>query len=568
MAFNSFQYAAFLALVVFGYWALPRTARKLLLLAGSYVFYAWVDVRFVAILLGTTLVDFWVARVMGRSTDPRLRRLLLTISVGSNLLTLAFFKYFDWFRGPIERVLETVGFNEPRVALVVVLPVGISFYTFSTLSYTIDVYRREIEPTPSLVDFMVFISYFPHLLAGPIIRARRMLPQIVNLPESPKPNQMREGLELIFIGLFQKVAIADALSPATAQVFSQYGDGTGPAGPGWVNLWVATLAAVIQFTFDFAGYSNMARGSSKLLGIELPYNFRQPLTRSRNFRDFWRRDHMTMMAWFRDYLYRPLRGRGRGWAWSAVCLCIVFALSGLWHDDGLVWITWGFVMGGVLSIELWVAQRADARRRAARRRARVAARAARDVADGAGERPPVGVGDGNGDGTGEGELASVGAVSPPTADLGGPAGTVLESSDRVGSSGGVTRRRDRAAEEAAVRSVSRLPGWWPVVAPVYVFIMVAVQHAWVRTGSVEASVRLYGQLVWPRFAPVDQNLMILFAYALVALVLLDRREAEIERHEGKADPMTLGRAVAYGTMVVLIIAFSGQAPVPFVYFQI
>ncbi len=552
MAFNSFQYAAFLALVVFAYWALPRTPRKLLLLGASYVFYAWVDVRFTAILLATTMVDFTVARVMGRSTDPRLRRLLLTVSVGSNLLTLAFFKYFDWFRVPVERALETIGFNEPRVALVVVLPIGISFYTFSTLSYTIDVYRREIEATPSLVDFMVFISYFPHLLAGPIIRAKRMLPQIVDLPTSPKREQMREGLELIFIGLFQKVAIADALSPATAQVFSQFGDGTGAAGPGWVNLWVATLAAVIQFTFDFAGYSNIARGSSKLLGIELPYNFRQPLTRSRNFRDFWRRDHMTMMAWFRDYLYRPLRGRGRGWAWSAVCLCIVFALSGLWHDDGLVWITWGFVMGGVLSIELWVSQRADARRRAARKAARAAAKAA-------GEPPPSSLTPGLAEGDG--------AVAVPVADLGGPAGTALGLATTP-ASGGIVRRRDRRSEELAVASVSRLPSWWPLVAPVYVFIMVAVQHAWVRTGSVESSLRLYGQLAWPRLAPIDQNLLMLFGYALLALILLDRREAEIERHEGKPDPMTLGRAVAYGAMVVLIVVFSGQAPVPFVYFQI
>ncbi|MGI8939958.1 MAG: MBOAT family O-acyltransferase [Iamia sp.] len=554
MAFNSFQYATFLALVIFGYWSLPRTGRKLLILGASYFFYAWVDIRFTAILLGTTLIDFTVARAMGRSTDDRARRLLLTVSVGSNLLTLAFFKYFDWFRAPVERVLETLGFTDARVALVVVLPIGISFYTFSTLSYTIDVYRREIEPTKSLIDFMVFISYFPHLLAGPIIRAKRMMPQIQDLPKSPKTQQMREGLELIFIGLFQKVAIADALSPATAQVFSQFGDGTGSSGPGWVNLWVATLAAVIQFTLDFAGYSNIARGSSKLLGIELPYNFRQPLTRSRNFRDFWRRDHMTLMAWFRDYLYRPLRGKGHGALWNSAALCIVFALSGLWHDDGLVWLTWGFVMGGVLSIELWVAQRADARRRAARKRARAKVRAEREAGDeGPGTLVPGG------------EVE--GALAVPTMDLGGPAGTAA-GIDHGQVSAGVIRRRDRAAEQAAADRVSRLPAWWPIVAPVYVFIMVAVQHAWVRTGSVGASLRLYGQLLWPRFAPIDQNLMILFAYALGALILLDRREAEIERRDGKTDPMTLGRALGYGAMVVLIVIYSGQAPVPFVYFQI
>lgn len=554
--FNSFQYAAFLALVVFGYWALPRTGRKLLLLAASYVFYAWVDVRFTAILLATTMIDFAVAQAMGRSDDPRLRRLLLTVSVGSNLLTLAFFKYFDWFREPVERVLEVMGFADPRVALVVVLPIGISFYTFSTLSYTIDVYRREIEPTPSLIDFMVFISYFPHLLAGPIIRAKRMLPQIVRLPARPRPEQVREGLELIFIGLFQKVAIADALSPATAQVFSQFGDGTGPTGPGWVNLWVATLAAVIQFTLDFAGYSNIARGSSKLLGLELPYNFRQPLTKSRNFRDFWRRDHMTMMAWFRDYLYRPLRGRGRGAAWSALSLCIVFALSGLWHDDGLVWLTWGFVMGGVLSLELWVSQRADARRRAARRAAKARATAVPQASGGTRDAGAVALAEGSDDATAE-----------PSADLGGPAGTPL-GLDRGRASQGIIRRRDRQDELDAGTRASRLPSWWPVVAPVYVFVLVAVQHAWVRTGSVASSLRLYGQLAWPRLAPVDQNLVILFVYALAALVLLDRREAEIERNEGKPDPMTLGRAVAYATMVVLIVVYSGQAPVPFVYFQI
>lgn len=553
MAFNSIQYAVFLTLVVFLYWALPRTYRKLLILGASYVFYAWVDVRFTAILLATTLIDFAVARVMGRSTDPRARRLLLTVSVGTNLLTLAFFKYFNWFRTPVEEVLETLGFTDPRVALVVVLPIGISFYTFSTLSYTIDVYRREIEPSRSLLDFMVFISYFPHLLAGPIIRAKRMLPQIAKLPKQPKVEQMREGLELIFIGLFQKVAIADALSPATAQVFSQFGDGTGSAGPGWVNLWVATLAGVIQFTLDFAGYSNMARGSSKLLGIELPYNFRQPLTRSRNFRDFWRRDHMTLMAWFRDYLYRPLRGRGRSALWNAFALCVVFALSGLWHDDGLVWLTWGFVMGGVLSIELWVAQRADARRRAARKAARAEASARREAGDDeAGAITPGR----------EGEEA----LPVPTMDLGGPAGTAA-GIDHGQVSAGVIRRRDRAAEQAAADRVSHLPSWWPIIAPVYVFIMVAVQHAWVRTGSVAASLRLYEQLIWPRFAPVDQNLLILFAYALGALILLDRREVQIEKHEGRADPMTLGRALGYGVMVVLIVIYSGQAPVPFVYFE-
>lgn len=554
MAFNSVQYAAFLALVVFGYWSVPRAGRKVLILVASYVFYAWVDVRFTAILLATTLIDYSVARVMGRSTDPRARRLLLTVSVGTNLLTLAFFKYFDWFRAPVERVLETLGFSDPRVALVVVLPIGISFYTFSTLSYTIDVYRREIEPTRSLLDFMLFISYFPHLLAGPIIRAKRMLPQIQNLPNHPKKEQLREGLELIFIGLFQKVAIADALSPATAQVFSQFGDGRSPTGPGWVNLWVATLAAVIQFTLDFAGYSNIARGSSKLLGIELPYNFRQPLTRSRNFRDFWRRDHMTLMAWFRDYLYRPLRGKGRGALWNSFALCVVFALSGLWHDDGLVWLTWGFVMGGVLAIELWVAQKADARRRAARKAARARTRAERERSEAEA-------------GVLHAEREGEDAVAVPSADLGGPAGTAA-GIDHGQVSAGVLRRRDRAAEQEAADRVSRLPSWWPIVAPVYVFVMVAVQHAWVRTGSVGASLRLYGQLIWPRFAPVDQNLLILFVYALVALVLLDRREAEIERHEGRADPMTLGRAVGYGAMVVLIVVYSGQAPVPFVYFQI
>ena len=155
----------------------------------------------------------------------------------------------------------------------------------------------------------------------------------------------------------------------------------------------------------------------------------------------------------------------------------------------------------------------------------------------------------------------------PTADLGGPAGTPLEVT-ATRASGGIVRRSDRAAEQASMDATSRLPSWWPVVAPVYVFILVAVQHAWVRTGSVEASLRLYGQLLWPRPAPIDQNLVILFAYALVALILLDHREAAIERREGKPDPMTVGRALAYGLMAVLIIVFSGQAPVPFVYFQI
>lgn len=537
MLFNSLEYAVFLAAVVAVYWVLDVRYRKIVLVLASYVFYAYVDVRFLAILFGTTAIDYWVANIMGRATDRRRRLLLLWTSVGSNLVTLSFFKYFDWFAEPVRDLLSDLGFTTPDAALAVALPVGISFYTFSTLSYTIDVYRREIEPVRSPIDFMLFIAYFPHLLAGPIIRARRMLPQIANMPKVPDPVKLAEGLELILIGLFQKVAVADALSPATARIFAQFGDGRGE-GPDAVSLWIAAFAAIIQFTFDFAGYSNMARGSSKLLGLELPYNFRQPLTRSRNFRDFWRRNHITMFAWFRDYLYRPLAGRHRGWAVNALMLCLVFAVSGLWHDDSPVWLTWGFLMGGVVAIELRLAKAAAKRQRAAEHRRKEAA--ARAVSESAAVADPPDP-----------------AVGPVAAD---PALDPLPT-------GRATLATPFAGSTAPAPSVSRLPSWWPVVAPAYVFVMVALQHVWVRTGSVEASLRLYRSMFTPSFRAVDWNLTLLFAYGLTALILLDRREHRIELREGKPDPATPWRLAGWLLMGVLIVAFSGQESVPFVYFR-
>ena len=526
MLFNSFQYAAFLAAVVGLFWILPNRERKWLLFAASYVFYAWVDWRFCFILLATTVVDYSIARLIHRTENETQRKTLVGVSVGVSLVTLAFFKYFDWFARPVERVVDVLGFTEPKLALAVILPIGISFYTFSSLSYTIDVYRREIEPTKSLLTFAVFVSYFPHLLAGPIVRARRMIPQIENMKRRIDPVQLNEGLELILIGLFQKVAVADALAPLTTSVFDQFGDGKGH-GPGWLSLWLACLASVIQFTFDFAGYSNIARGSSKLLGIELPYNFRQPLTRSRNFRDFWRRNHMTMMSWFRDYLYRPLYRRRAGRLYNSLILCVVFAASGLWHGDSLVWLTWGFVMGGVVAVELWVSQTNDKKRRerAKREKALVKASAVADVgmvSDGA---YVSGLG---GDGSG---IAPV--VPTHTAD-----------DDKLH---------------------HRL---WLRFAPVYVFVVVAVQHAWVRTGSVGASMRFYRKLLWSPIGHTDPNLILMFGYAVGALLLIDHRERKIEQSEGLVDPMTNGRLAAYTAMGLLILVFSEHAAPPFVYFGI
>ena len=275
MVFNSLHFVWFFIVVYAAYRLLPHRGQNWLLLVASYYFYAAWDWRFLGLLIASTLVDFTCGLWLGRSLSPRTRRALLCVSLGFNLVLLGFFKYFNFFADSLHTVFGALGWQLDWVTVRVLLPVGISFYTFVTMSYVIDVYRREIAPTRSLLDFAVFVAYFPHLVAGPILRASRLLPQIAS-PRHVTREQMRDGAWLVAWGFFQKIFVADNLAGIANLVFDPAAHPTG------VNVLLGTYAFAFQIYGDFAGYSNVARGTSKLMGIELIENFRFPyLVRTR-----------------------------------------------------------------------------------------------------------------------------------------------------------------------------------------------------------------------------------------------------------------------------------------------
>jgi len=340
MVFNSLHFVWFFLTVYALYRLLPHRGQNWLLLIASYYFYAAWDYRFLALLAASTLVDFTCGIVLGRLTDQRRRRLVLGLSLGFNLAMLGFFKYFNFFTDNLHALFAAMGWQLDFVTLRVLLPIGISFYTFVTMSYVIDVYRREIEPTRNLVDFAVFVAYFPHLVAGPILRATALLPQIAK-PRRITADQVRDGLWLIAWGFFQKIFVADNLAPIASRVFAPEAHLTG------VNILLGTYAFAFQIYGDFAGYSNIARGTSKLMGIELVENFRFPylvLTPQA----FWRHWHISLSTWLRDYLYKPLGGN-RGSAWlTRRNLLITMLLGGLWHGAAWTFILWGLYQGLLL----------------------------------------------------------------------------------------------------------------------------------------------------------------------------------------------------------------------------
>jgi alginate O-acetyltransferase complex protein AlgI len=348
MVFNSLHFVWFFVVVYAVYRALPlilspvggHRAQNWLLLAASYYFYAAWDYRFLGLLVASTLVDYSCGRALAALDNQRGRRVLMSLSIGFNLTLLGFFKYFNFFADNLHVLFGALGWQLDFVTLRVLLPVGISFYTFVTMSYVIDVYRREITPTRNLLDFAVFVAYFPHLVAGPILRATTLLPQIAT-PRRITPAQIREGLWLIAWGFFQKIFVADNLAPLASRVFAAGAHDTG------VNVLLGTYAFAFQIYGDFAGYSNIARGTSKLMGIELIENFRFPylvLTPQ----EFWRHWHISLSTWLRDYLYIPLGGN-RGPKWKTERnLMITMLLGGLWHGAAWTFVLWGLYQGLLL----------------------------------------------------------------------------------------------------------------------------------------------------------------------------------------------------------------------------
>lgn len=344
MIFNSFEFAVFFAAVFPIYWLLRLRAQNLFLIAASYLFYGWWDWRFLFLLAGTTLIDFWAVRRIGAAgDDERRRRGWMIFSVAINLAVLGFFKYFDFFIESGASTLSKLGIEWSEPALRFALPVGISFYVFHEISYAVDVYRRRVEPETDLVVYALYIAFFPQLVAGPITRAGHMLPQFRRARTFPDADERYSAFVLVLSGLFKKVVLADGLAGAVNEIFGS------PDDRGLLPLLVAMFAFSVQIYGDFAGYTDIARGLARFLGIEIARNFEQPYL-ARNITEFWRHWHMSLSSWLHDYLYVPLGGN-RGGKWATYRnLMIVMLLGGLWHGASWHFVVWGGLHGAALAL--------------------------------------------------------------------------------------------------------------------------------------------------------------------------------------------------------------------------
>jgi D-alanyl-lipoteichoic acid acyltransferase DltB (MBOAT superfamily) len=327
MLFNTFLFVAFFAGVLAAHWAMPHRARNAFLLAASYVFYASWDWRFLALIWFSTLLDYGVGRALGSLTAERSRRFALLVSVVGNLTLLGFFKYYNFFVDSLDALLAPFGASGAGLHLDLVLPLGISFYTFQTMSYTIDVYRGSLAPVKSLPDFALFVCFFPQLIAGPIERAGHLVPQIQR-HRRLSADDLHQGFALAMWGLFKKVVIADNLARVVDPIYEL---GAPPSGE---RALLATLAFTLQVYADFSSYTDIARGTARLLGFRLSENFRMPYF-ARDMGEFWRRWHVTLSSWLRDYLYIPLGGNVGRESRVAFNLFLTLFLAGLWHgSDG------------------------------------------------------------------------------------------------------------------------------------------------------------------------------------------------------------------------------------------
>ena len=345
MLFNTTEYALFFSIVLGCYFLLPFRAQNVWLLGASYFFYGSWDWRFLSLLLLSTVIDYTAGLLIQASrecNDRRGMKRALVLSVGGQLLILGIFKYFNFFAGSMASLLEAMGFRASLPTLQVLLPVGISFYTFQTMSYTIDIYRGAFLPTRSFVDFGLSVAFFPHLVAGPIQRARSLIVQIER-PRVVTQEHWERGLTLLLTGLIRKVAIAD---PAGVLADSYFAN---PSSYTSIPLACGLLLYGLQIYNDFAGYSEMARGSANLMGFDLMRNFRHPYF-ARNISDFWTRWHISLSTWLRDYLYISLGGNRKGAARTYVNLMITMLLGGLWHGASWNFVIWGALHGTYLCV--------------------------------------------------------------------------------------------------------------------------------------------------------------------------------------------------------------------------
>jgi alginate O-acetyltransferase complex protein AlgI len=341
MLFNTPQFFLFLAVVLILFYSAPRSWRKYILLAASYFFYMSFIPKFILLLLFLTAIDYTAARWISRTETPHYRKIALVISLSANLGLLGFFKYYNFFAANIAHL-----FHKPSnaFALSIILPLGISFHTFQSMSYVIDVYRKEQEPITNPIDYALFISFFPQLVAGPIVRAREFFGDLYHW-QRPSSDDVLRGLLLLFLGLAKKMVMADQF----AQIANAYFQDPGKH-PGMVPAWSGVIAFGIQIYFDFSGYTDMAIGMAKLLGFHFPVNFRRPYLAS-SITDFWHRWHISLSRWLRDYLYIPLGGNRHGRLQTYRNLMITMLLGGLWHGASWNFVVWGGYHGALLGFE-------------------------------------------------------------------------------------------------------------------------------------------------------------------------------------------------------------------------
>lgn len=335
MIFNSIPFLLFLPVVFILYWFVFKklSCQNVLLLVASYFFYGWWDYRFLLLISGSTLVDYFIALAIHRNESEKWRKILLYCSIGFNLLLLGYFKYLNFFIDSFIDLGNSLGFTSNYSSLAIILPVGISFYTFQTLSYTIDVYRNEIKPTRNFVIFATYVSFFPQLVAGPIERAKNLLPQF-SQKRIFSFNKAKSGIQLIIWGLFQKIVIADNCATFVNAIFDSHDRLNS------LSLILGGVYFAFQIYCDFAGYSNIAIGTARLFGFDLMRNFNYPYF-SKNIGEFWRRWHISLSTWFRDYLYIPLGGSRGSKILQLRNVFIIFLVSGLWHGANWTFIAWG-----------------------------------------------------------------------------------------------------------------------------------------------------------------------------------------------------------------------------------
>lgn len=355
MLFNTVDFAIFFPIVLLLYWTVfkkPLSLQNLFLVVVSYIFYAFWDWRFLSLIFISTVVDYSTGLWIGNTSNERKRKALLGLSLVFNLGMLMTFKYFNFF---VETFVEAFGFFGKPLKISswnILLPVGISFYTFQTMSYTIDLYRKKIEPTRNVISFFAFVSFFPQLVAGPIERAAHLLPQF-KVPRSFNREKSVDGLRLILGGLFKKMVIADNCALLVDQIFGNYETASGS------TLFFGAVFFAFQIYGDFSGYSDIAIGTARLMGFNLMKNFNYPYL-SQNLSEFWRRWHISLSTWFRDYVYIPLGGSRVSKGRLILNVFVVFVLSGLWHGANLTFVFWGFLHGAFVVAAILLATKKSA----------------------------------------------------------------------------------------------------------------------------------------------------------------------------------------------------------------